>query len=63
VETYHWYPPEVFHSNENITRRNMAAYDAEQKRIEDRCLKINPKYYKLTLRERFEIRKQAEREV
>lgn len=58
-----WYPPEVFHINEDVTRRNMKAYDALKRRIEKRCLEINPDYYKLGLRERSKIRKQAENEV
>ena len=57
------YPPEVFHINEDVTRRNMKAYDALQQRIEKRCLEINPDYPKLGLRERSNIRRQAESEV
>lgn len=58
-----WYPREVFHINEDVTRRNKKAYDDLQKRIEKRCLEINPDYYKLGLRERSEIRRQARSEL
>lgn len=57
------YPAEVFHINEDVTRRNMKAYDALQQRIEKRCLEIDPNYHKLGLLERSNLRKQAESEV
>ena len=55
-----WYPPEVYHINEDVTRRNMRQYDERQLRIERRCLEIDPDYPKLGLRERHAIREQAE---
>lgn len=58
-----WYPKELFRINEDATKRNKKAYDDLQKRIEKRCLEINPDYYKLGLLERSNIRKQAESEV
>ena len=57
------YPAEVFHINEDVTRQNMKAYDERQRRIEKRCLEINPYYPKLGLLERSDIRRQAESEV
>ena len=58
-----WYPPEVFHINEDVTRQNMKAYDERRRRIEKRCLEIDPAYHSLGLLERSNIRRQAESEV
>lgn len=58
-----YYPPWVYHINEDVTRRNMRQYEERQRKIEKRCLEIDPDYPKLGLRERHAIRKQAESEV
>lgn len=54
--TTRYYPPEVFHVNEDVTRRNMRAYDREQERIDRECRKLNPDYDKLHLVEQAAIR-------
>ena len=53
-----WYPPEVYHINEDVTRRNKAAYDREQAEREKRLLSFCPNYYSLSFRERHEIDQQ-----
>lgn len=63
MKHYKYYPPEVFSKNELVTRRNMELYDRRQERIDQKCLELAPDYYKKTLRERFEIRRKAEKEV
>ena len=57
------YPREIFCANEDVTRENKRAYDARLAKIVAKCEEINPDYYKLGLRERREIRLQAEKEV
>lgn len=52
------YPPWVYHINEDVTRRNMAAYDREQAEREKRLLSFCPNYYSLSFRERHEIYQQ-----
>lgn len=53
-----YYPPWVYHINEDVTRRNMAAYDREQAEREKRLLSFCPNYYSLSFRERHEIDQQ-----
>ena len=55
------YPKEVYSINEDITRRNMAAYDARQAEILAKCLEIAPDYYSQDLMARHKIRKMAEK--
>lgn len=57
------YPNWVYNRNEDITRRNMKAYDKRQREIEKRCLEINPNYHKLGLLERSNLRRLVESEV
>ena len=60
---YFPYPKEVYNINEDITRANMRAYDLEQKRIEDECIRLAPNYHALPCRERLNIRRQAEKNL
>ena len=53
------YPPEVYCVREDVTRENMRIYDERQRRIEAKCLELDPNYHKLGLREQYEIRKKA----
>ena len=53
---YKYYPKEVFNIREDITRANMARYDAAQAKIEKAILEKFPDYYKMSFRERHEIR-------
>ncbi len=53
-----YYPPWVYHINEDITRRNKAAYDREQAEREKRLLSFCQNYYNLSFRERHEIDQQ-----
>ena len=50
-----WYPKWVYHINEDVTRRNMAAYDREQAKREKRLLSFCPEYYSLSFIERLEV--------
>ena len=54
-----YYPKYVYNVREDITRANMRAYDQKQKEIDNKCLEINPNYFKCNLRERIEIRQRA----
>lgn len=56
-----WYPQWVYHINEDVTRRNMAAYDREQEQRKKRLLSFCPDYYSLSFIERLEVEKQFEK--
>lgn len=58
-----WYPSWVYVVREDLTRSNMALYDRQQEQIDKKCLELNPAYYSLDIRSRFEIRKEASRQV
>lgn len=55
-----YYPKELFSINETQTRRNIAAYDAQQDRIYNECLRICPNYSNMDLKARRSIRKYVE---
>ena len=55
-----WYPSWVYSINEDVTRRNKAAYDREQAEREKRLLSFCPEYYSLSFRERHEVEKAFE---
>ena len=57
-----WYPPWVYHINEDVTRRNMAAYDREQAERKKRLLSFCPEYYSLSFVERLEVNKEFDEE-
>lgn len=54
------YPKWVYSPREDVTRNNMREYDRTKKIFYDKCLELEPNYYKLTLRERQTIRDKAE---
>lgn len=58
-----YYPKEVFSYREDVTRANMREYEKRQRQLEEKCLEIDPNYYHLGLRQRMEIRTQAEKEM
>lgn len=57
------YPSHVYNIREDVTKANKRAYDARQELINKKCEEINPDYWHLGLRQRREIRRQAEEEV
>lgn len=58
-----WYPAWVYVAREDLTRANMDLYDRQQAAIDARCLAINPEYNRLPLRERFDVRREAEKSL
>ena len=58
-----YYPKELFSINETQTRRNMAAYEAQQDCIYNECLRICPEYNSLSLKQSHGIRKYAEHKL
>jgi Fe-S cluster biosynthesis and repair protein YggX len=56
-----YYPAWVYSINEDITRRNMAQYDKQQTMIVTEARKRNPNYDKLTLRERYLLKREVEK--
>lgn len=54
------YPSWVYSIREDVTRNNMKEYDRTTKIFRDKCLELNPDYYKLSLRERMAVRDKAE---
>jgi hypothetical protein len=58
-----WYPSWVYSVREDWTRANMARYDRMQEAIDKRCLEINPDYFRLDIRSRFAVRRQAETDL
>jgi len=61
--TWHRYPPECFSINENVTRQRMAEYDRRQEAIDRRARELCPDWEHVTLRERYEFHRQAEKEL
>lgn len=51
-----YYPKEVFNARIDITQANMRRYDAAQAKIEKAILAKYPNYYKLSFRERWDLR-------
>ena len=58
-----YYPPECFSINEDVTRRRKAEYDRRQAMINIRARELEPNFDQLTLRERYLLRRQAEKEL
>ncbi len=56
-----WYPKWVYNVREDVTRNNMKEYDRTTEIFRQKCLEINPDYYKLPLRERMAVRDEAEK--
>ena len=54
-----WYPAETYNIREDITRRNKRNYDHKQNKLTRECLRLEPSYYTLTLRERMAIRQRV----
>lgn len=53
------YPSWVFNVREDITRRNMREYDRQQAAIEKRCTELHPEYRSMSLRDRYNVWKEA----
>ena len=51
-----YYPSYLFSIREDVTRRNLAAYDAAQEKIYQECLKRRPDYHNMPCRERVALR-------
>ncbi len=58
-----WYPSYVYDKNEDITRENKRLYDIKHKALEAKCREVEPNYDNLTYREKFDIRRQAEKDL
>lgn len=54
-----YYPAWVFNRNEDITRRNMREYDRREAAIEKRCTELHPEYRSMSLRDRYNVRREA----
>ena len=63
MNSYRRYPSWVFVPREDLTRANMALYDRQQEQIDKRCLEIDSNYRSIDFRSRFEIRKEASRQL
>lgn len=55
------YPKYVFSSREDITQRNMREYDRKKEIFYRKCEELAPDYYKMTIRERMQVRDQVEK--
>ena len=56
-----WYPSWVYTAREDITRSNMRLYERQVEQLDKKCLEVNPNYYSLDFRTRFEVRKTAQK--
>lgn len=54
-----YYPSYVYNINENITQLKMKAYEDQQKKIEEKCLEIEPNYWRKNCKERYLIKEKA----
>ena len=57
------YPSYVYSPREDVTRNAMREFDIKKKKFYEKCLEINPNYYKLGIRERLDVRGKAETEL
>lgn len=57
------YPAWVYSINEDHTRANMARYDKQQAMITEEARKRNPNYDHLTLRERYLLKREIEKDL
>lgn len=60
MRTYNYYPPEVYSINEDITRRNMKAYDKRREAYYTGLREFCPEYNTLRGRDRLKILREYE---
>ena len=60
INTDERYPSWVYSPRIDVTINNKREYDRTKEIFQQKCLEINPDYYKLGLRERMAVRDKAE---
>lgn len=55
-----YYPKWVYDVREDVTQNNMREYERTKEIFIQKCIEINPDFYKLGLRERMAVRDKAE---